>query len=341
MSSSGGDGGRSHSSRLENGKVVVYASSPDTDDEYESMEGPAKRASRQVAKELQRHYDARGEDMSSTLGITIKEPVQPSTTAFALAGSAEVPAGGVASRRAPAPKRRRASARISLTPEDDLEHVVPGRRYPPEGGIWPKEAVGSILLETPLLKDLAQHPSTAVLRCEGLGFRHFLSIPSMSLNHRIVRAWYKLYFHHIGTFHLSTCEMVVLPLDWGAILGICFGGRIPPYEYISREEVGELRPSLTKFNQGLIEALTGPKTRFGLPLPNHWIEYIESFDSVLYESKMDEKGGRATFARRFFPTRSDLVRKLKALRKRVTSATTCNSRIVKSFFGQVGIAIGK
>jgi hypothetical protein len=98
---------------------------------------------------ISRHYDAGGEDMSSAPGITIQEPVQPSATASAPTGSTEVPIGGVAPRRASAPKRRKASARISLTPEDDPEHVVPGKRYPPEGGIRPKEVVGSILLKTP------------------------------------------------------------------------------------------------------------------------------------------------------------------------------------------------
>jgi hypothetical protein len=59
----------------------------------------------------------------------------------------------------------------------------------------------------------------------------------MSLNHHILRAWYEQYFHHTGTFHLRTCEMGMLPLDWSVILGIRFGGRIHPREYISREEV--------------------------------------------------------------------------------------------------------
>uniref|UniRef100_A0A2N9HYF8 Aminotransferase-like plant mobile domain-containing protein n=1 Tax=Fagus sylvatica TaxID=28930 RepID=A0A2N9HYF8_FAGSY len=72
---------------------------------------------------------------------------------------------------------------------------------------------------------------------EGLGFHHFLSIPSMSLNHHILRAWYERYFHHTGTFHMRTCKMGMLPLDWSAILGIRFGGRIHPREYISCEEV--------------------------------------------------------------------------------------------------------
>ena len=72
---------------------------------------------------------------------------------------------------------------------------------------------------------------------EGLGFRHFLSIPNMLLSHHIVRAWYEHYFHHTGRFHLSTCAVGVLPLDWSAILGILFGGRIPSRERISHEKV--------------------------------------------------------------------------------------------------------
>jgi hypothetical protein len=72
MSSSGSDGGKCRSSRLEKGKAVVYASSPYTNDEYKSMEGPIERVSRQVVEELQRHYDAGGEDMPSALGITIQ-----------------------------------------------------------------------------------------------------------------------------------------------------------------------------------------------------------------------------------------------------------------------------
>ena len=147
----------------------MYASSPDTDDKYESMEGLVERASRQVAEELQRHYDVGGEDMSSTLGITIQEPVQPSAAASASVGSAEVPAGrdNVAPQRATL-KRRRASARINSTSEDDPEHVLPGRRCPPEDDIRLKEVVGSIFLETLLLRDLAQDPSTVIHRCEVL-----------------------------------------------------------------------------------------------------------------------------------------------------------------------------
>uniref|UniRef100_A0A2N9J0K4 Reverse transcriptase domain-containing protein n=1 Tax=Fagus sylvatica TaxID=28930 RepID=A0A2N9J0K4_FAGSY len=49
----------------------------------------------------------------------------------------------------------------------------------------------------------------------------------------------------------------------------------------------------------------------------------------------------AAFARGFFPTGGNLVHKLKPLSKRVTSTTTCNSRIAKSSSGQAGILIRK
>uniref|UniRef100_A0A2N9GYE0 Aminotransferase-like plant mobile domain-containing protein n=1 Tax=Fagus sylvatica TaxID=28930 RepID=A0A2N9GYE0_FAGSY len=45
---------------------------------------------------------------------------------------------------------------------------------------------------------------------------------------------------HTGTFHLSTCEMAVLPVDWSAILGIRFGGRAPPSEPIDGFEAREI-----------------------------------------------------------------------------------------------------
>uniref|UniRef100_A0A2N9IIP4 Aminotransferase-like plant mobile domain-containing protein n=1 Tax=Fagus sylvatica TaxID=28930 RepID=A0A2N9IIP4_FAGSY len=48
------------------------------------------------------------------------------------------------------------------------------------------------------------------------------------------------FFHHTGTFHLSTCEMAVLPVDWSAILGIRFGGRAPPSEPIDGFEAREI-----------------------------------------------------------------------------------------------------
>uniref|UniRef100_A0A2N9H115 Aminotransferase-like plant mobile domain-containing protein n=1 Tax=Fagus sylvatica TaxID=28930 RepID=A0A2N9H115_FAGSY len=205
MSAIRDDGGRCRSSHLGKGKAVVYATTipPNTDDEYDAMEAP---------------------------------PECPSGGAVASEGGfAEVPVGGdrVAPHRAAVTKRHRASRWIHTAPELDLNIVVPGRMYLLEGGIRPRE-INTVLLETWLLRDLAQHPSTFVRRypspssfgrpeypafLESLGFGTFQSIPNMSLSHRLVR-----YFHHTGTFHLSTCEMGVLPFDWSAILGICFGG---------------------------------------------------------------------------------------------------------------------
>ena len=50
------------------------------------------------------------------------------------------------------------------------------------------------------------------------------------------------FFHHTGTFYLSTCEMGVLPVDWSAILGIRFGGKAPPSEPEGSLEEGEDEP---------------------------------------------------------------------------------------------------
>jgi hypothetical protein len=69
-----------------------------------------------------------------------------------------------------------------------------------------------------------------------LGFSPFLGIPYVSVYHPSVGCFVERFFHHTGTFHLSTCEMAVLPVDWSAILGIRFGGRAPPSEPISGDE---------------------------------------------------------------------------------------------------------
>ena len=46
-----------------------------------------------------------------------------------------------------------------------------------------------------------------------LGFGPFLSIRYVHVWHTLVRCWVERFFHHTGTFHLSTCEMGVLPVD--------------------------------------------------------------------------------------------------------------------------------
>ena len=46
-----------------------------------------------------------------------------------------------------------------------------------------------------------------------LGFGPFLDIPYVQVYHPLVRCWVERFFHHMGTFHLSTYEMGVLPVD--------------------------------------------------------------------------------------------------------------------------------
>uniref|UniRef100_A0A2N9F5Y5 Uncharacterized protein n=1 Tax=Fagus sylvatica TaxID=28930 RepID=A0A2N9F5Y5_FAGSY len=137
MSSSGGDGGRRRSSRLEKGKAVVYAMSLNTDDEYKSMEGP------------------------------------PSVVA-ATAGSAEVPTGGgsVAPRRVAASKRRRASYWANATPETDPEFVELGKRYPLKGGIKDQGDSG----HDPPRDITAERPDSAPLDCCSADVRYDNSI---------------------------------------------------------------------------------------------------------------------------------------------------------------------
>ena len=66
-----------------------------------------------------------------------------------------------------------------------------------------------------------------------LGFGPFLSIPFVYVSHPLVRCCVERFFHHMGTFHLNTYEMGVLPVDWSPILGIRFRGRASPSEHVS------------------------------------------------------------------------------------------------------------
>jgi hypothetical protein len=91
-----------------------------------------------------------------------------------------------------------------------------------------------------------------------LGFGPFLSIPYVSVYHPAVWCFIERFFHHTGTFHLSTCEMVVLPVDWSAILGIRFGGRAPPSEPIDGFEAMEI---LGLADRDAIEGVRRPSVR--------------------------------------------------------------------------------
>uniref|UniRef100_A0A2N9I3D5 Aminotransferase-like plant mobile domain-containing protein n=1 Tax=Fagus sylvatica TaxID=28930 RepID=A0A2N9I3D5_FAGSY len=167
----------------------------------------------------------------------------------------------------PARSKRQRADRAPLSADLVLEdYVAPGFRYPPRGDIRPRYPVTTSVEDTPLLTGLIDHPSSLVCHCEDpresigrggwsdfcqlldaarqeyreflaeLGFGPFLSIRYVHVWHPLVRCWVERFFYHTGTFHLSTYEMGVFPVDWSAILGIRFGGRIPPSEPISGPE---------------------------------------------------------------------------------------------------------
>uniref|UniRef100_A0A2N9H5V3 Aminotransferase-like plant mobile domain-containing protein n=1 Tax=Fagus sylvatica TaxID=28930 RepID=A0A2N9H5V3_FAGSY len=267
-----GSGGHRRSDRLAKGKSVIYApeSPPDTDDEYDAMEDVRTRVDASLARDLQAEFDAEAAGLSSSTarpssrpGITIGRSARPSSAPRQ--PTAAPPAAP------PARSKRRKSDRAPLSadpiPED---HVVPGFRYPPQGGIRPRYPVTTPVADTPLLTNLHNHPSSSVRRCQDppesigrggwsefsqlldiarpeyrdflveLGFGPFLSIRYVHVRHPLVRCWVERFFHHTGTIHLSTCEVGVLPVDWSAILGIRFGGRIPPSDPVSDFEALEI-----------------------------------------------------------------------------------------------------
>jgi hypothetical protein len=80
------------------------------------------------------------------------------------------------------------------------------------------------------------------------------------------------FFHHTGTFHLSTCEMGVLPVDWSTILGIRFEGRVPPSEPISGPEALD------------ILGIDDPDAIEGKKLPSLKVRYLRD----LLRREMDE-----------------------------------------------------
>uniref|UniRef100_A0A2N9HGG4 Aminotransferase-like plant mobile domain-containing protein n=1 Tax=Fagus sylvatica TaxID=28930 RepID=A0A2N9HGG4_FAGSY len=245
-----GSGGHRRSDRLAKGKAVIYApeSPPDTDDEYDAMEDVRTRVDASLARDLQAEFDAEAAGLSSSTarpssrpGITIGRSARPSSAPRQ--PTAAPPAAP------PARSKRRKSDRAPLSadpiPED---HVVPGFRYPPQGGIRPRypvttpdppESIGrGGWSEFSQLLDIAR-PEYRDFLVE-LGFGPFLSIRYVHVRHPLVRCWVERFFHHTGTIHLSTCEVGVLPVDWSAILGIRFGGRIPPSDPVSDFEALEI-----------------------------------------------------------------------------------------------------
>uniref|UniRef100_A0A2N9FAU5 Aminotransferase-like plant mobile domain-containing protein n=1 Tax=Fagus sylvatica TaxID=28930 RepID=A0A2N9FAU5_FAGSY len=274
-----GSGGHRRSDRLAKGKAVAYApeSSPDTDDEYDAMEDVRTRLDASIARNLQAELDAEAAGLAPSAA---RAPPRPGVVIGRSAGPSETtrpsPQPGVTTGPSDAP-----SCRTSSCP-----YQVDG--YPPHGGIRPRYPVAVEISDTPLLTNLLAHPSSLVRRCQEppysagrggwsefsrllavsrpeyreflieLGFGPFLSIPYVSVYHPAVWCFIERFFHHTGTFHLSTCEMAVLPVDWSAILGIRFGGRAPPSEPIDGFEAREI---LGLADRDAIEGTRRPSVR--------------------------------------------------------------------------------
>uniref|UniRef100_A0A2N9IE52 Aminotransferase-like plant mobile domain-containing protein n=1 Tax=Fagus sylvatica TaxID=28930 RepID=A0A2N9IE52_FAGSY len=250
-----GSGGHRRSDRLAKGKAVAYApeSSPDTDDEYDAMEdvlrlGPPPRpgvVSLVVVLGLLRRL------------VLLHSLVSLLVPAMLLLPHLVVPhtrSTGIPPSRLKRQRTEGIPDSAGTIPED---YVAPGFRYPPHGGIRPRYPVAVEISDTPLLTNLLAHPSSLVRRCQEppysagrggwsefsrllaasrpeyreflieLGFGPFLSIPYVSVYHPAVWCFIERFFHHTGTFHLSTCEMAVLPVDWSAILGHPVPGVLP------------------------------------------------------------------------------------------------------------------
>uniref|UniRef100_A0A2N9H339 Aminotransferase-like plant mobile domain-containing protein n=1 Tax=Fagus sylvatica TaxID=28930 RepID=A0A2N9H339_FAGSY len=275
-----GSGGHRRSDRLAKGKAVAYApeSSPDTDDEYDAMEDVRTRVDASLARDLQAEFDAEATGPASS---TIRPPPRPGVVIGRSARPSETtrpsPQPGVTTGPSDAPSAapRRPHTRSTGIPPSRLkrqrtegipdsagtipeDYVAPGFRYPPHGGIRPRYPVAVEISDTPLLTNLLAHPSSLVRRCQEPPDSAGPSIPYVSVYHPAVWCFIERFFHHTGTFHLSTCEMAVLPVDWSAILGIRFGGRAPPSEPIDGFEAMEI---LGLADRDAIEGVRRPSVR--------------------------------------------------------------------------------
>lgn len=155
---------------------MAYApdSPSDTGEDYDAMETSRERIDRRVAEDLKQSFDAESDDDADDAlptpspGIVIGEIARSFGTTHCTSGaSTEVP-----SRSEPMPRRKTTSKRSRVTrvppptPTQDLELVRPRVRYPPQGGIHPRDMGPLFVVDTPLLTNLANHPSTSVRRCE-------------------------------------------------------------------------------------------------------------------------------------------------------------------------------
>uniref|UniRef100_A0A2N9GK92 Aminotransferase-like plant mobile domain-containing protein n=1 Tax=Fagus sylvatica TaxID=28930 RepID=A0A2N9GK92_FAGSY len=236
-----GSGGHRRSDRLAKGKAVAYApeSSPDTDDEYDAMEDVRTRVDASLSPgNLQAEFDAEAAAWCHywfPAMLLLPHLVVPHTRST-----------GILPSRLKRQRTEGIPDSAGTIPED---YVAPGFRYPPHGGIRPRYPVAVEISDTPLLTNLLAHPSSLVRRCQEppysagrggwsefsrllaasrpeyreflieLGFGPFLSIPYVSVYHPAVWCFIERFFHHTGTFHLSTCEMA-MALRLGEILGL-------------------------------------------------------------------------------------------------------------------------
>uniref|UniRef100_A0A2N9GYE3 Uncharacterized protein n=1 Tax=Fagus sylvatica TaxID=28930 RepID=A0A2N9GYE3_FAGSY len=233
-----GSGGHRRSDRLAKGKAAPE-SSPDTDDEYDAMEDVRTCLDASIARNCRR----------SSMPRLLRYSVCRTS-------SSHTRSTGIPPSRL---KRQRTGGipdSAGTIPED---YVAPGFRYPPQGGIRPRYPVAVEISDTPLLTNLLAHPSSLVRRCQEPpdsagrgGWSDFADSWRFPVRKR--------FFHHTGTFHLSTCEMAVLPVDWSAILGIRFGGRAPPSEPIDGFEAREILGLADR------DAIEGPGVLLRLPL---------------------------------------------------------------------------
>ena len=159
-----GSGGPRRSDRLAKGKAVLYEpeSPPDTDDEYEAMEDVRTRVDASIARNLQDELDAEAAGLTSSAarpssrpGITIGRSARPSSA------PRQSSQPGITIGR---------SARPSGAPRQPTAAptVAPGFRHPPRGGIRPRHTIATPVVDTPLLKDLHDHPSSSVRRFQVL-----------------------------------------------------------------------------------------------------------------------------------------------------------------------------
>jgi len=96
------------------------------------------------------------------------------------------------------------------------------------------------------------------------GFEDFLRIPLYTMMHKIGEALVQQFHVETSTFHLSSGEYAILPLDWMAILGIRFSGCPIPIDDMTFEMACELLDiplPLTTNTRGYFRPIALPQIR--------------------------------------------------------------------------------